>query len=89
MNLAAAGREYINWPYTSDSEITSADVWLNNAWWPATITSSDVTLLIAGPRAASNPGGTVVLPMGTHAVQVRFNDTPELVVRDAGTIVVY
>ncbi len=92
MNLDAAGREFVRWPYVADSIITSADVMFDDSdvWYPMAITSTTILgALVAGPEATSNPGGTIVLGLGTHSAQIRFNDTPEIVIRPAGAISVY
>ncbi len=91
MNLPAEGREYVSWPYASTVTVTSADVRFDNegSWFPLTITSATVlNALVAGPLATSNPGGTIVLGYGTHSAQIRFNDTPEIVIRSAGIIAI-
>ncbi len=91
MNLDAAGREFVKWPYAADSTITSADVMFDDSdtWFPLVVTSTTVlTALVAGPEATSNPGGTIVLGFGTHSAQIRFNDSPEVVIRAAGIIAI-
>jgi len=53
------------------------------------MTAVDTTtfrVLIAGPDAADNPVGTVVLALGRHFALIRAVDSPEVIVRDAGTI---
>jgi hypothetical protein len=72
----------------------TADVYLNATWNSGTITtnpdtgSTTVRILVAGPSATSNPGGTIVLAAGTHLPLVRFTDSPELLVERGGQIVV-
>ncbi len=92
MDLDAAGREYVKWPYVADSAIASADVMFDDSdvWHALVVTSTTIlTALVAGPEATSNPGGTIVLGFGTHSAQIRFNDSPEVVIRPAGVISVY
>lgn len=91
MNLSQYGREYAHWPYTADAALNSADVNIDDTWYPAALVDNfpaagTVTLLLAGTKAVGDDA--VVLGIGTHTCQIRFNDNPELVVRDAGTIVV-
>lgn len=91
MILNRAGREYAHWPYTADADMTAAavDIRINGVWYPrAAITSTDITLVVAGPDATANPVGTVVLLAGANRTLVRFPDNPEIVVRDGGTIYV-
>lgn len=91
MNLPIEGREYIRWPYQANVAITSADVSFDNdaPWYPLVVTSTTVlTALVAGSEAMANPGGTIVLSAGTHSARIRFNDTPEIVIRAAGIIAV-
>jgi hypothetical protein len=88
VNLYRAGREYIKWPYTADGPLSSAEVNVGGTWYPATITETQVQILAAGPDATGNPDGTVVLALGPNPCRIRFDDEPEIVVRNAGTIVV-
>lgn len=100
MILNAEGREFIRWPYTADEDMTgvAVEVFINGAWHPAFAVSSavagaawtgEITLLCAGPDAdVPTPGATVVLDLGANPALIRFPDTPELVVRNAGTITV-
>lgn len=59
-------------------------------WFTATVT--DVTQAPVGTWTATyritvGPGGTVTLTVGTYDWTVRVQDTPEIPVRKAGTIV--
>lgn len=64
----------------ADLGITVADVLAG--------TAGIARFLVAGPDATGNPPGTIVLTAGAHEPRVRFSDSPELIVRDPGTIVV-
>lgn len=88
MRLDSRGREYWRATFTSDTAITTADVQLGGEWHPGTVEGDEVVVLVAGPAATGNPAGTVVLPLGRSVVRVRFADTSEAVVREAGVITV-
>lgn len=88
MRLDRAARKEIRWPFTADVPITSADVYLDGTWHTGTVEGSEVVLLVAGPDAEDNPGGTVVLPLGGYWPRIRFVDNPEINVEDGGFILV-
>ena len=89
MILSRAGREYAHLPYTADADMTGLDVevGVNGAWYDADdVTLTEVIVLVAGPDAAGNPDGTIVLRAGVNRLQVRFPDNPEIIIRDGGVI---
>ena len=89
MILNRAGREYAYLPYTADEDVTGLDVevFANGAWYGADdVTATDVIVLVAGPDAADNPPGTIVLVPGANRLLVRFPDNPEVIVRDGGVV---
>ncbi len=89
MLLDRAGREYVSFPFAADVEdLPGAEVLLLGEWHSATVTVDRVELLVAGPLAGDNPGGTVVLPVGQHWPKVRFTDNPEVVIDYGGVILV-
>lgn len=89
MRLDREAVEYVTWPATVDAPVAGpVTVWLAGAWQPATWDGSTVKVLCAGPDVASPPAGAVVLPLGRNTARVQFADTPEVVVRDGGTITV-
>lgn len=60
----------------------------SNGVWTADVAGTVHALLVASPCAAGNPAGTVVLPAGYYAARIRYVDNPEILIRDAGAIVV-
>jgi len=102
MIISRSGREYAHFSYTADTDPTGlvATVGLGGVWYAATFTvlapspplqpywTGVVTLLVAGPDATANPTGTAVLVLGANRAAIRFPDVPEIVVREAGVIVV-
>jgi len=87
--LNRAGREFAHWAYVADVTITSVEVYLAGAWRTATVTATDISVLVSGPDTTGFvPDGTVTLPLGVTRALVRFPDNPELPVRDGGTITV-
>lgn len=62
--------------------------WVAGEWVDDPPTQARV--LVAGPDAVANPGGTVVLPLGRTRYDVRLVDAPEdLVEHGQGAIDVY
>jgi hypothetical protein len=45
-------------------------------------------LLVAGSSAASIPGGTLTLPVGTYRTRTRITDNPEVIEKASGTFTV-
>ena len=92
MTLDAAGIEYAHWPVTSDVTLNNppqarvAGV-LHPTEWAAAATGNTrvCRLLVQGPTAT---GGGVVLAAGRNALALVITDTPEVVIRDAGSIYV-
>lgn len=91
MRLASSGREYAKWtivapaPATLSASFDSGVTWLTME----RPTVSEARILVAGPEAESNPAGTAVLKSGRNSVLIRVADSPELSVRDAGSITVF
>lgn len=90
-----------NYTADYDPTTSTVEVLLDGTWYPAadfTVAISDCTppgettwtgvvrLLVAGPTAAANPPGTVVLALGVHPAQVRFTDLPKILILDGGSI---
>jgi hypothetical protein len=89
MRLPSAGREYATWTVTSSEEGIALEATFDDGttWHPLeTIDATTFRALIAGPDATTNPPGTIVLTLGRHFGQIRATDTPEIIIRDAGTI---
>lgn len=85
MILPRDGREYVTFT-TSDSTGGTLTVSFDGTetWQPLEVVEPTLArCLIAGPDAASNPGGTVVLAVGTHEVLLRFVKDNEIVIRNA------
>lgn len=88
MNLAPDGREFANWIVTGADEDTTLEVTFNDGttWHPLERTGTSARVLVAGPTATGNPGGTVVLAVGRNTARIRATDNPEVVVRRGGAI---
>lgn len=94
MLLSRYGRKEVRWTVTTDVEdlesLGTPRVQLADEWYDATLDGSDVMLIVAG-EDAPDPGlapDAAVLPVGMYAPLVRFDDNPEVLVEDAGVIVV-
>lgn len=102
MDLAPAARTYAKWNYTADYDPTgdAIEVIIDGTAYPATDFSAAadpcltgrwtgiIRLLVAGPDATGNPGGTVVLGLGEHAVALHFPSAPQDTLLPAGSITV-
>lgn len=90
MELDRRGREYATWPTDAPTDLP-LEVTFDGVAWFATERPEDTELrvLVAGPDATSNPDGTVVLSLGENRATFRGVDSPEVVVRRAGSIFVY
>lgn len=88
MKLHISGREYATFTVTAPTDAAlSVSFDAGVTWHPMERpTATTARILIAGPLASDNPAGTVVVPRGGSAAVVRLTDSPEQVVRDAGTI---
>lgn len=89
MNLPPAGREYATWTITASEIGVALEVTFDaGVTWTAmdTVDTTTFRCLVAGPTATSNPAGTVILAAGRHFAQIRATDSPEVIIRDAGTI---
>jgi hypothetical protein len=91
VRLPASGREYASWPVNAPAS-TPLDVSADDgiSWHPTERPADNVArVLVAGPSAPSNPPSALVLPLGRNDLLLRLSSTPEVVVRRAGTIVVF
>lgn len=101
MRIPTWAREYVSLDITTDADPTSDtidlqidDTWHTMTWTGAATDNGDGTwtrsakLLVAGPDAADNPAGTVVLTAGPHTTAWRLTDDPELIGEVADAIIV-
>lgn len=90
MKLDPAGREYATWSVNAPAGTALEASFDNGTTWHAMERPTEGTarILVAGPQASDNPAGTAVLTRSGHTVIIRLTDTPETVIRDAGTIYV-
>lgn len=89
MNIHRTGREYVSWDVTLDDVdgVTFSVSFDNGATWHnMSYASGAVKVLVAGPMATNNPGGTIVLGYGNSPVLIRAANASEYVIRDAGFI---
>ena len=89
MQIKPTGREYATWTITTSDPVTDLEVTFDDGTTWAAMTAVDTTtfrVLVAGPDATTNPAGTVILALGRHFAQIRAVDSPEVIIRDAGTI---
>lgn len=89
MNLPPAGREYATWTVTASEVGVDLEVTFDAGVTWAALEAVDATTfrcLVAGPDATDNPVGTVILTAGRHFAQLRAVDSPEVIIRDGGTI---
>jgi hypothetical protein len=92
MRLSASGREYATLPVGGALADVDLDVSFDGGttWHRADRPSdSAARVLVAGPTATGNPPGTAVLRMGRNPLAVRLSSSPEVVIREAGTIYVF
>jgi len=91
MKIDRGGQEYVRYPITGAPvspgpvEITFDDevTWMPMLW------SSDfktASVLVSGPNVAVPSG--VVLALGVHRAKLRLTDTPEIVIRSAGSVTI-
>jgi hypothetical protein len=98
MTMDKDSREWASISYEASVEVENAEMWLAGEWRTAEVTSvydaatgkwsGEMRLLVAGPGATDNPGGTVVLALGRNDVKTRFPDNPEEPSRYVGSITV-
>lgn len=91
MNLDRRERKYVEWTVSADVPITAINFEVtfdDVTWHPLTKLGNVLSILVAGPEVTGNPGGTVVLALGTHRPHIRATDTPEILVDPAGSITV-
>ena len=90
MTITARGREYASWTVTGISDVTGLEAQFDlGTWGPMERpTIGTCRVLVAGPLALVNPPDTIVLSVARHTVAIRATDTPEIVIRDAGSITV-
>ena len=67
--------------------LTPGIVDVNGNWLPS-LTGTVHAIPVAGPDAANNPTGTVVLPLGTTQTKVMDASGAEIIIRGTGRIVV-
>lgn len=88
VKLPKAGREYAKWVVNAPQNTALSVSFDNGTTWhelerPA---DTEARILVAGPQATDNPAGTVVLTTGRNLAMTRLTDTPEVIIRDAGSI---
>lgn len=91
MLLPRDGVEYATWTLTDPptGAVFEAQFAPDPTWHPVDVVSPTVVrVLVAGPDTASPPPGAVVLGEGHTRVRFRVTDTPEVLVRGGGVIVV-
>ncbi len=86
MILDPAGREYYTLEITTTPTVSSWDASFDNGatWSTFVVVGTDgyFRWLVAGPAATSNPGGTIVLPLGPTVPKIRATSNPEVIIRD-------
>jgi hypothetical protein len=90
MRLAYTGREYIRFEI-EDGPTETIRVTFNNGvnWYDAErVSTTEVRILVAGPGATGNPGGTVVLAAGFYGIFLHLPTGTEDVYRPAGSLTV-
>jgi hypothetical protein len=82
MKIFADAREYIKIPYTADFTPEVVEIEIDDVWYPVENIGPPALFLVAGEEVESNPGGTIVLPLGKYYMRIRATDAPEIIVRD-------
>lgn len=90
ITLRPGGIEYIKWTATglpAEPPVGSVEVSVDGGltWHAATVTGSEVRLLVAHPDVAT-PGTAAVAIEGVTEMRVRLTDSPEVVIRGAGRL---
>lgn len=100
MDLYATSVEYAKWIITADVDLDGPvqvaftahskapgedATWHPAAWVGDPAPTRTCRLLVAGADAAA-PADAISLPAGLHGTWVRLQDTPEVVIRRAGTV---
>lgn len=94
VSIPAGGVEYIHWTLTGLTVLPSAgsvqaSIDNGTTWNVATINGDGTAqLLVAHPSVTSPPSGAVVATVGSNQMWLMFTDTPEIVKRRAGTLVI-
>lgn len=90
MRLAYTGREYIRFEIEdAPSEVISVSFDSGANWYTTgRVSETEVRIMVAGPGATGNPGGTVVLPVGFYGIFLRVVAGDEMVYRPAGSLIV-
>lgn len=85
MRLSPAAREFYVLEITTTPGVASWDASFDGGttWATFTVVGTDgyFRWLVAGPSSTSNPGGTIVLPLGRTVPRIRATDNPEVVIR--------
>ncbi|MDN4616392.1 hypothetical protein P5G50_18245 [Leifsonia sp. F6_8S_P_1B] len=83
-NLPRAGREYFHWTFNGlPDDHGPVEAFISGQWRPLTMDGAGGRILLAGPDADS--AGAVVVS-ANQQVQLRVTDTPEVIIRDGGSI---
>ena len=86
MKLLSSGREFLKLGTSDTSAGGVLEVSFDDAttWHPLEeVDATHARVLVAGPDAESNPVDTVVLPIGSYEVLVRWTIDQEATIREA------
>lgn len=83
MNLDKRARENVDIPLTDIPAGGTLHITFDNGttWTAVTAVAGEVTVLLAGPDATGNPGGTFVLPLGRSIPKFRSTVGDEILIR--------
>jgi len=92
MDIDRRGREWARWPDATALPPEPLEISFDGGTtWTALqrVDATTVRVLVAGPDVETeNPAGTAVLALGRNVATVRAVAAPEILVREAGVIVV-
>lgn len=91
LQLHRGGIEMFYWPVSNlpaDPPVGSVEISVDDelTWHAATIVAGEAKCLVAHPSVVSPPAGAAVAVLGLMPMHLRFTDTPEVVVRNAGRL---
>ena len=89
MDIDRDGREWAHWDLVAAPDGDLEVTFVSHTWHPLTRDGDTVRVLVAGPGALDNPGGTVVLTKLWNRAWIRSVASPEILVRSARSIRVW
>lgn len=85
-NLPKAGVEYFTWKFSGLPDGAEVEVQIGSDWYPLTVDGQEGKILLAGPDAPETEDA-VTVSESDKEVTLRVTDSPEVIIRNRGEII--